>query len=234
VDLGQERNIPVHTQIRLAHDVAQSILDTINAQHVDLTLMGWKGSTETPGRIFGNTVDTLIRQAACEVVLVKLGDHRGERRQSLNLRSPELVVNSPLKTQKSSHLLTFDRWLVPMAGGPNAQEAVKLLPALSKISNEPEVRLCQVFKSAQPSHDTTVLEQAAQFLRHYLNSPVLITPVCSSSVPEAVIDLAQKDQCDVIMLGASRERLLQQVMKGNIPEEIARNCNCTVILVRGA
>jgi CIC family chloride channel protein len=53
-------------------------------------------------------------------------------------------------------------------------------------------------------------------------------------VPEAIIELAQKKQCDVIILGASREGLLKQVMHGNIPEAIARNSNCTVILVRGA
>jgi chloride channel protein, CIC family len=36
----------------------------------------------------------------------------------------------------------------------------------------------------------------------------------------------------VILLGASRESLLQQAIKGNIPEAIARNSPCTVILVR--
>jgi CIC family chloride channel protein len=46
--------------------------------------------------------------------------------------------------------------------------------------------------------------------------------------------LAQKDQCDVIVLGASREGMLQQAIKGNIPEAIARGCDCTVMLVRSA
>ncbi|MCY7393576.1 MAG: universal stress protein, partial [Leptolyngbyaceae cyanobacterium CAN_BIN12] len=49
-----------------------------------------------------------------------------------------------------------------------------------------------------------------------------------------VVDMAQNDQCDVIVLGASREGLLQQAIQGNIPEAIARNCDCTVILVRKA
>jgi CIC family chloride channel protein len=38
----------------------------------------------------------------------------------------------------------------------------------------------------------------------------------------------------VIVLGASREGLLQQAIKGNIPEAIARYGDRTVILVRGA
>ncbi|HEY9654873.1 MAG TPA: universal stress protein [Crinalium sp.] len=49
-----------------------------------------------------------------------------------------------------------------------------------------------------------------------------------------MIDMAQKDQCDVVVVGASREGLLQQAIQGNIPETIARHCSCTVILVRKA
>ncbi|MHC5832274.1 MAG: universal stress protein, partial [Nostoc sp.] len=95
--------------IRVTHDVAQAILETINEEHIDLMLMGWKGSTSTPGRIFGDVVDSIIRQAPCEVVLVKLGT----------------TPLSPLPTPHS-----FNRWLVPMAGGPNSRLAIKLLPAL--------------------------------------------------------------------------------------------------------
>ncbi|MBC1294858.1 chloride channel protein, partial [Nostoc sp. UCD122] len=71
--LAKKWKIPLHTQIRVTHDVAQAILETINEQHIDLILMGWKGNTSTPGRIFGSVVDNIIRQATCEVVLVKLG-----------------------------------------------------------------------------------------------------------------------------------------------------------------
>jgi len=40
--------IPVHTQIRVTHDLAQAMLETINERHIDLILMGWKGNTITP------------------------------------------------------------------------------------------------------------------------------------------------------------------------------------------
>jgi nucleotide-binding universal stress UspA family protein len=35
-----------------------------------------------------------------------------------------------------------------------------------------------------------------------------------------------------IILGASRDSLLRQVVHGNIPETLTRNSNCTVVLVR--
>lgn len=202
--LGQAWRVPVHTQIRVAHTVSGAILETVQERHIDLVLMGWKGSTATPGRVFSKVVDTVIRQAPCEVVLVKLHDDT-----------------------------RFDRWLIPMAGGPNAQEAIQLLPALSSLSKSPEIKLCQVFQPEQEM-DTKYLEKTAQFLDHHLHGTVNIAPVTAKSVSDAVIEYSQQDHSDVIMVGASRDRLLQQVFHGNVPEEIARNSNCTVILVRGA
>lgn len=57
-------------------------------------------------------------------------------------------------------------------------------------------------------------------------------PVCGKSVSEAVVDLANKNQCDIIVLGATGQGLLQQAIQGNIPAEIARHSPCTVVLVR--
>ncbi|MBL1178264.1 chloride channel protein [Pantanalinema sp. GBBB05] len=204
VVLGQAWRVPVHTQIRVAHTVSGAILETIKDRHIDLVLMGWKGSTATPGRVFSQVVDTVIRQSPCEVVLAKL----------------------PNETR-------FDRWLVPMAGGPNAQQAIQLLPALSVLSRKPEVKLCQVFQPEQ-TPNTELLEKTAKYLEPQLHGTVKIAPVSATSVSEAIIQFSQQEDSDVIMVGASRERLLQQVMNGNVPEEIARNSDCTVILVRGA
>jgi len=205
VQIGRRWQLPVHTQVRVAHEPAQAILETLKDRYIDLVVMGWKGSTSTPGRVFGSGVDTIIRQAACDVVLVKL-QHPG----------------------------TFDRWLVPIAGGPNSQQAVQLLPALISLSKLPEVRLCQVFPPAEPVTDTTTLDQATHWLSDRLNTPVKAIPLTARSVADAITSLAQRGRYDVIILGASREGLLQQVISGNIPEAIARNSPCTVILVRGA
>ncbi|NDJ16199.1 chloride channel protein [Myxacorys almedinensis] len=204
VQMGQAWQVPIHTQIRVAHSVSEAILEAVKERHVDLVLMGWKGNTSTPGRVFSRVVDTVIRQAPCEVVLAKLRDET-----------------------------CFDRWLIPIAGGPNAQEAIQLLPALTTLSKMPEVDVCQVFQPEQLP-DTGLLEQASHFLKRRVKGSVTIAPVSAGSVTAAVIQYSQKHHSDVIMLGASRERLLRQVVQGNIPEAIARNTDCTVILVRGA
>ncbi|MBN3910995.1 MAG: chloride channel protein [Nostoc sp. NMS1] len=214
--LAKKWKIPLHTQIRVTHDVSQAILETINEQHIDLILMGWKGSTSTPGRIFGSVVDTIIRQATCEVVLVKLG-----------------------KTQYSSGASPpphFNSWLVPMAGGPNSSLAIKLLPALITLGNNPQIRLTQVFTPSEHKPDMSVLEQAIGHLmrRRKLSSTVVALPVQADSVAEGVINLVKTEGYDVVVLGASGEGLLHQAIQGNIPEAIASGVESTVILVRGA
>ncbi|MHC5741918.1 MAG: chloride channel protein [Nostoc sp.] len=213
--LAKKWKIPLHTQIRVTHDVAQAILETINEQHIDLILMGWKGNTSTPGRIFGSVVDTIIRQATCEVVLVKLG----------------ITPHSALPTQHS-----FNSWLVPVAGGPNSPLAIKLLPALITLGNDPKIRLTQVFNPSELKPDMSISEQAIRHLmrRRKLSSTVVALPIQANSVAEGVIKLVQTEGYDVVVLGASREGLLQQAIQGNIPEAIASGVESTVILVRGA
>lgn len=206
--LGKRWKVPVHTQIRVAHEVSNAVLETIKDRHIDLILMGWKGSTATPGRVFGSVVDTLIRQAACEVILVKLGD-----------------------------TLAWDRWLVPIAGGPNARCAIKRLPALTTLgSDSAEIVVCQVFSPEQKlPQKTEAMLEAVHFLQAHLGEEQ-VRPVCAiaPSVPDQVLQLAYRYQSDVILLGMSRESLLQHVIQGNIPETITKESSATVILVRGA
>ncbi|TAE59876.1 MAG: CBS domain-containing protein [Nostocales cyanobacterium] len=207
--LAKKLHIPVHTQIRVAHDVAQAILETVKERHIDLIFMGWKGNTFTPGRIFGTVVDSIIRQATCDVVVVKLGSY-GEN-------------------------LHFDRWLVPMGGGPNIPMAIKLLPALITLGNNPQIRLTQVLTPLNSEANLKVLEESSKQLMRYLSSEnkVDAIPIQADSVTEGVINLVKRRHYDVVILGASREGLLQQAIQGNIPETIASGVDSTVILVRG-
>ncbi|MGF1992155.1 MAG: chloride channel protein [Nostoc sp. ZfuVER08] len=239
--LAKKWRIPLHTQIRVTHDVAQAILEAINEQHIDLLLMGWKGNTSTPGRIFGNVVDTIIRQATCEVVLVKLGkthqdagtNRRGDNR---NLSQTLSASPRPPLSASPSSPHSFNSWLVPMAGGPNSRVAIKLLPALVTLGNNPKIRLTQVFKPSQLQPNMAVLENAIRELmrRRKLSSTVVGVPVQANSVAEGVIKLVKTEGYDVVVLGASREGLLQQAIQGNIPEAIASGVESTVILVRSA
>ncbi len=232
--VGKLWEIPVHTQIRVTHEVSQAILETIKQRHIDLMVMGWKGNTTTPGRIFGDVVDTVIRQAPCEVILVKWATRESQgRSQDSGTKSLELDSHSTADLAYCP-IPMFNRWLVPMRGGPNSLAAIRLIPALVKLSSNPAVELCQVFPIHQSVLDAPVLTEAMDYLDKYLQGRVTSIRIRASSVVDAVVDQAKDDDCDVVVLGASREGLLQQAIHGNIPEAIAKACDCTVMLVREA
>lgn len=204
--LGLAWQIPIHTQIRVAHNLAATVLETIASERIDLALMGWKGSTRvTPDWIFSPVVDAVIQKAACESILVK--------------------CNGQTK---------FDRWLVPLAGGPNAQRALSLLPALTTLSDRPLISLCQVFNPAEQHPNLTTLNRAAALLRLSLPNVISKVPLYAHSIPTAILNYADDNNCDAIVLGASRAGILQHAVNGNIPAAISKNSDRLVIIVRGA
>jgi CIC family chloride channel protein len=211
--IARDWKIPLHAQILVAQDRASALLETITERHIDILLLGWKGSTTTPGRIFGNAVDTLIQKAPCDVVLVKLG-------------------NRPRAYPNNRYLPT--NWIVPMAGGPNAERAIGLLGAFKRLTRSPHIWLCKVYSPVAAVPDLSDLDAVAHRIETDLDLAVMPLPIRAQSVSAAIIHLATTEECDVIMLGASREGLLQQAIHGNIPEEIATGVDCTVILVRSA
>jgi CIC family chloride channel protein len=202
--IAARHGLPLHTQIRIGHDVARTLLEVIKTRHIDLVLMGWRRQPLTPGRIMGNVVDTLLRQAACPVVVVRPG------------------MGSQL-----------NRWLVPSAGGPNSQLAMDLLPALMTLATEPTLRLCAVgVDGGQYRQQLHTLRSAAQRLEQQLGRPVQTRTLKSPQVADAIVRLSQQDRSDVILLGASREGLFSKVIHGNIPLTVAHGSLAMVILVR--
>jgi CIC family chloride channel protein len=200
----REMSVPMHAQIRVAHDVAPTLLEVIKKRHIDMVLLGWRRPTLTPGRVVGNVVDTLLRQAPCPVIVVKPG------------RAP-----------------AFNRWLLPFAGGPNSRLALKLMPALMQLGDQPTVHLCAI--AAKHDHQARrhkQLVRRAGVLEKQLQAPVRTRLVVDENIAGAIVRLGQQYHSDVIVLGASREGLFSHVIKGNIPLEVAQQSSATILLVQ--
>lgn len=210
---GRESTIAIHTQIRVATDVSEAILEAIARDHIDLLLMGWRGKNPGIEAIFGNVVDSLIKQASCDLMLVKLGSANHAFPQQLRLRH---------------------KWLIPTTGGDRVNKLLTFLPALTNLSPiPPKIQLCQVSPPDRADFSSD-FEGAAKLLRSQLSCPVLPLLIPASSVSKAIIELTQRKKYGLVVLGASNEGLLQNVVRGNIPEAIARHANSTVIIFRSS
>lgn len=203
---AQKTGLSLHFQVRVAHEIGQTLLEVIKERHIDLVLVGWHRQTLTPGRVMGVVVDTLIRQAPCPVLVVRPGRN-----------------------------LVFNRWLVPTAGGPNSQGALRLLPGLVTLGQATDLHICRICSpDKDPGPDQAHLDHMAQDLEPVLHRPVTTSVLVQEGVVEAVVQLARERNSDTILLGASREGLLSQVLHGNIPLGIVENTEVTVILLRQA
>jgi CIC family chloride channel protein len=213
---GKEKKIAIHTQIRVGTDTFSAIIDAINARPVDRLILGWKGNTSTQEAIFGNIVDRSLLKIPCEIILIKLG--KGQNTYPYQISQP-------------------CAWLLPTAGGANSQVALQLLPALTSLHHNPasiELILSQVRKDDRQliDNDDNVLTIAAANLRAKLPQKITTASIYSHSIAAAIIRLAHLRNCQLVILGASREGLLQQAVLGNITEKIACGVDRTTILVR--
>lgn len=220
VTAAKAKQVSLHTQVRVAHDAGQAILEVIGYRKIDLLMLGWHGNSQSPERILGDTVDTVVRQADCDVMLVKFSD----RLQEAN----------PFNQEFRKPKISFHRWLIPIAGGVNTESALKLLPALITLSPYPEVCLCQIFSANSEKGEANQLQKYADSLFQSLQFSAGTIAICSKSIADAIVDLANQERSDVIMLGASREGILQHLVQGNIPEAIARSSDKTIIIFKKA
>lgn len=210
--------VSLHTQVRVAHDISQAIIEVSSDRHNSLLLIGWHGKSISPERILGDIIDNILRQTDCDVMLVKFSD----RLQKFN----------PFNQEFKKPNISFNRWLIPITGGSNTEYALQLMPALVNLSPYPEIYLCEVFSPTDKDYEFSQLEKYADSLYKLLRFSVGQIAVCSKSVTDAIIDLANQQRSDVIMLGASHEGFLQQLIHGNIPEAITRNSDRTIIVFR--
>ncbi|MEM8638713.1 MAG: chloride channel protein [Cyanobacteria bacterium P01_G01_bin.54] len=199
---------PLHTQVRVAHDTAQTILETIQARHIDLLIMDWPGRTRSAEFLFGTITDTLLRESPCDVLLLK----------------PAQGFGLGAQQQQSTP------WLIPFSGGPNIYAALSLLPALAQLELPQSILMPQVGAGEGDQE----LQQIAESLGPKLPCPVVPLALPSQDIVTAIVQLTQAKHCGLVVLGASREGMVQQALHGNVPEAIASAVSSTVILFQVA
>lgn len=212
--MGRKKKIPTHTRIVVAHHRSAVLLEIIKQRYINILIMGWKRNHHGQEFIFSRLIDSLINKAECELILVKLG----EKQQYYPYAPPQA-----------------GGFILPMGGGPNVQEGLKLVPALMNIYDQktlPTVWLTKIHSPEKTNINLRYLQSASRQLQKLIDTEIHILPIASNSVVSAVIQVAEVHNSQLVILGASRDSLLKQAYKGNIPEAIANRLDTTVIIVR--
>ncbi|KKL84702.1 hypothetical protein LCGC14_1962100, partial [marine sediment metagenome] len=95
--LSLSMHFPISTTLRYCRNIARGIVSAIREKKTNMLVMGWHGKPHTHLFTLGATIDPIIEQAPCNVVVMK--DCGGNK--------------------------TFNSVLVPVAGGPNSAMALE-------------------------------------------------------------------------------------------------------------
>lgn len=201
---AERLDVPAHAIIRIGYNVARAILETSREHYCDLTVLGWKGRTSSQQKILGNITDTVVNHAQTDIILVKLvGEH-------------------PIR-----------RILLPTAGGEHAQCAEQYAHALVH-ANDGQLTTCQVLSNRAEENGTKQSrDNLAKSLRRLRSRGAIDLKsqlIKNNDVVDGIIEFA--DQYDAVMIGAAGKSIYPKILFGNIPEEIAKKTNSTVIVVK--
>lgn len=203
-DYTESLGVPTHALIRVGHNVARAILETSSERHCNLIVLGWKGHTTTAQRILGDITDTVVNLAQTDLMLAKI------------------ISDQPIK-----------KIMIPTAGGEHAQCAERYAADLTKFTKG-QLTLCQI---AAPNASEDQLEQNRKVLKTAVeriptDSDLEITTkvTTNANITSGILDAGEG--YDLVMIGAAGKSIYPQILFGSIPEEIAKNLDTSVVVVK--
>ena len=96
----------IHPLVRIGRHAAEGIVEAAAEQEADLIIFGWGGKARPaarPAPVFSPTIDAVVRESPCDIVVVK-------QRGATDIR----------------------RILVPVRGGPHAELALRFADAIGR------------------------------------------------------------------------------------------------------
>lgn len=141
-----------------------------------------------------------------------------------------VIKNAPsdVAVVKNRGMRPLRRILVPTAGGPNALLALQLALTVAK-RHRAAVTVLYVAKRGDEEAGRKMLERSVQEMK--TRQTVQQRVVESDHVVKAILKEAR--DYDLVILGASREGIFRQILFGVVPEQVAKRCSKSVIMVKG-
>jgi len=204
IDQATKEEFRVQTMTRVSRSVAEGILDTAREEEVDQILVGWGGGeTRTISRSMGPVLDPIITDAPCDVLIVK----------GYNWQEIKSI-------------------LVPTAGGPNAPIGAHIASTLAQ-NNGAEVT--GLYIQVGRASNSRMVENQQILDKTFQNLPFQKEPqkkIITASSPLAGI-LAEAENHDLVIIGASEQGGFDQFAFGSIPQRIASQSPNSSIMVKG-
>lgn len=199
---ASEHGIELDTDLVIAHHAADGILAAVDRHNAAALVMGWKGHSNARERIFGEIADNVIRHAACDLILYKIGESR-------QLKS----------------------CLFPTSAGPNAKLAADVLGSILKDMDMSITMSYVVPMNSTANQKAEGMARIEETLEKMDSSGKVEKKLIESKSVAGGIARAGKNY-DLVIIGAAKEPLFRKMLFGEIPEKVARFSPTSVLLVK--
>ena len=156
--------VPVHTLIKVAPSLEHGIREAVSSEMADLLLLYWKGHANNPEQhVFGGTLDALLKNPPCNLLIARGGHWQAARRIVLPLRggpAAELALETGLSLARPLGAGVTLLHSVPTGESRTERDAPYLALQQRLQQEAPDLSLEQVF-TLTPDVPTLVAGQVA-------------------------------------------------------------------------
>jgi glucosyl-3-phosphoglycerate synthase len=186
-------SIELRTLVRVSHRSSEGIVEAVREEGCDLLLVPWKGYASSEEQIFGATIDRLLEQPPCNILVVRAVD-----------------------------VCDCKSILLPVRGGPYAEFALEITSQLARSFNaEITVLHCEPLPG-QPRHSDRPYQEFRSKLRFHPEVRRLLTvqgDPDAAIIGEAekhdmvIVGATARTESQAFFLGAVVERIAKETRK---------------------
>lgn len=175
--------------------------------------------------VYDNALARFVQKADIDLLLTYAEDPNWR-----DLKTIPCAVGAVRGDQSAASSSPLENIIVPTSGGPNTVHALSFLLPLAPEVN---VRALYVVPARLGPNEEALGRSRLRQLLNVIDAGDRIETrlVTSSSVSDGIVDAASQD-CNLVVIGASRESSLDKVLFGDIPGAVVRQSHTPVMIVR--
>jgi glucosyl-3-phosphoglycerate synthase len=194
--------------VRIGRHAAEGIVEAAGEQESDLIIFGWGGkapsSRDGSGPIFSPTIDEVVRDAPCDIAVVKQ-------------RGPSQIK----------------RILVPVRGGPHAELALRFASAIA-VRNDATITVLHLVPEGISDAVRAQAESALQSFVRSQAGDARVEGRLKEAINVRTAILKEAEKADLVVMGAAATTAddPDDHLFGALPEAIATKAKPSVVVVK--
>ena len=203
-EFGEKHNVNINPRILYGRRKYDTIYQEAAREDIDFMVLGWHGSMSI-GHIYRSMVKRLVRHVPCSVGVLK-----------------------------NKGLDKLNKILIPFGGGPHSRLGVALAQKIV-MGHEGDKKVTILRVLGPRGNKEKEIEKVRSDLKDIILPEVnlKIKIIKTQKIVEGIINYTKENQQDLIIMGASNEWTFKNFLFGSIPDIIAEEAPCSVLMLRG-